>query len=71
MNPLFGFFLARLSEPSTWAGIGILAHGIGPAIATQDYVSIIQSVGGLIAIFAPEQGPALSSSKGLAPPVKL
>ena len=57
------WFLARIEEPSTWAGTGILAivlkqsGFIDPAIA--DHVLAIgAAVGGLLAIVMPEKDSA-------------
>lgn len=52
---MFGaWLLARLVEPSTWAGVAVLVPGLTNAITTRDYGSIIQTIGGAIAIIAPE-----------------
>jgi len=58
MNPFFTYLTQRLAEPSTWAGIAIVAQGAAHGVATHDWLSIIQAVGGAIAIVAPERGQA-------------
>ena len=55
MSAVFSFIVARLAEPSTWAGIAIVAQGVGNAVTTKDWGSIAQSVAGAIAILAPEK----------------
>ena len=52
------WFIARLSEPSTWAGIAVFASQILPAIATHNPVAIIAAVGGAVAAVTPEKAPA-------------
>lgn len=47
---------SRMTEPSTYAGIGALAMVFGLPKNTIDLtVQVIAGVGGLIAIFAPEK----------------
>jgi hypothetical protein len=35
--------LSRLAEPSTWAGIGMILSGLGPAIQNKDWPSFLQT----------------------------
>ena len=44
MNPLITYFLARLSERSTWQGLIGLASLVGITIAPQ-YISVISVIG--------------------------
>ena len=46
--------LARLAEPSTWAGLGLIVTGVGNAVATKDWSSVLQALGGAIAVALPE-----------------
>ncbi len=62
------WFLARLSEPSTWAGIAVLVPGLERAVSTHDYGSIIQVVGGLLAAVIPEKSGSTDKSGAAAPP---
>lgn len=48
--------LARLREPSTWAGIASLIACAAQAVATKDPASIGAVVAGAIAIVTPEKG---------------
>jgi len=43
------WFLARLAEPSTWAGAGLAASQIVAAVHTRDVVSIVGTVAGIVA----------------------
>lgn len=52
------WFLARLTEPSTWAGIGVFASQLLPAIATHNPVAIVGVIAGALAAVTPEQTPA-------------
>jgi hypothetical protein len=61
-NPLKGntmkWLLARLSEPSTWAGVGVFASQLLPAIATHNPIAIVGVIAGALAAVTPEQAPA-------------
>jgi hypothetical protein len=46
------WLLARLSEPSTWAGIGALAVSIIPAVQSHDVGAIVGTVAGAVAVAA-------------------
>ena len=47
--------IARLREPSTWAGLGIIAALFGVPTGTFELVSqVVGGVAGLAAIFLPE-----------------
>lgn len=48
----------RLAEPSTWAGLALVASHAITAWSTRDPVAIAATMGGLAAIIAPEQGGA-------------
>jgi hypothetical protein len=52
------WLLARLSEPSTWAGLGLFASQLLPAIATHNPVAIVGAVAGALAAVTPEKTPA-------------
>jgi hypothetical protein len=49
------FFLARLAEPSTWAGIAAIVGSASQAIATKDPAAIGATVAGLAAMLTPER----------------
>ena len=55
MNAVLAWAGARLLEPSTWAGIAVLASSIAPAVASHDWTSILQAAAGAIAVAAPEK----------------
>lgn len=60
MTAFAKFLIARLREPSTYAGLGTLAGLVGYALTAEQINAIIAflvSAGGLIAIFLPEQKP--------------
>ena len=52
------WFRARLSEPSTWAGLAVFVGHIAPAVATGNAVAIIGSVAGALAVVFPEKSGA-------------
>lgn len=52
------WLLARLSEPSTWAGIGLFATQVLPAIQTHSTPAILGALVGAIATVTSEQKPA-------------
>lgn len=59
------WIISRLSEPSTWAGIGLVTNSIvqsGPgivtAIASGNFLGAIEIVAGLVAIIVKEKGNA-------------
>jgi hypothetical protein len=54
MNPFMVWIAGRLLEPSTWAGVALVVNGIGTAVQTKDPTSIIQTVGGLLAVIMKE-----------------
>ena len=57
MNKFFRFALARLREPSTIAGIGVLATIVGMPPGTVDLAAqVVGGLAGLAAIAAPEVG---------------
>lgn len=50
-------FFARLREPSTWAGIGVLTSMVGvPPNTFQLAQQIILGIVGLVAVIRPEAG---------------
>jgi hypothetical protein len=56
-----GWLLARVAEPSTWAGTGVLAalvHSIAPGAIGDGVLAIGAAIGGLLAVVVPEQKPA-------------
>ena len=55
MSALARWALARLGEPSTYAGIAILAGSISHGISTHDWSQTIAVVSGALAIIAPER----------------
>jgi hypothetical protein len=52
--------VARLSEPSTWAGIGLIVNTLGPVLFPNQWGSIhaiiTTLIAGGIAVAAPEKG---------------
>lgn len=52
------FILARLAEPSTWAGLAVHAATVQAAVATHDPVAIAAAVAGVVAAVLPESKPA-------------
>lgn len=55
MTPITMWIAARLTEPSTWAGIALLADGIGNAVTTKDWSSVIKVIGGALAAVIAEK----------------
>ena len=55
MSALLDWLIARLKEPSTWAGIGAVAVAIGGALQghTDQLATVIA---GALAVVLPEQG---------------
>jgi len=51
------FFLARLREPSSWAGLAGLAAFGAQAVATKDPQAIGTCFASVLAMFLPEQKP--------------
>lgn len=48
----------RLSEPSTWAGLGVILSVAGVHIAPEQWqavVALVTAVAGAVAVFAPEK----------------
>jgi len=51
------YFMQRLREPSTWAGIGVLVSILGvPASTFQLVQQVVMGAAGLYAVVAKEQG---------------
>lgn len=46
--------LARLCEPSTWAGVGLVVTQAATAIATRDPTAVGAVLAGLASILTPE-----------------
>lgn len=52
------WLIARVAEPSTWAGAGIVAvavHSIAPGPLGDAILAVGASVGGLLAVVVPER----------------
>jgi hypothetical protein len=52
------WLLARIAEPSTWAGTGIvaaMAHSLAPGAAGEALIAVGAAVGGLLAVVVPEK----------------
>ncbi len=61
--------LARVEEPSTWAGAGIVAvvvHSMFPGALADSIIAVGAAVGGLLAIVVPEKN--VSGAPAAAPP---
>lgn len=62
MNKAFVWVVARMEEPSTWAGTGILAFALSqagiPTNLAQAILALGVAVGGVLAIVLPEKVPA-------------
>lgn len=59
MNASLAYFLRRLSEPSTAAGLGVLAMLFGiPQFKVDAVVQVVGAVAGTAAIFLPERKAA-------------
>jgi hypothetical protein len=52
------WLLARLAEPSTWAGLAVFASQVLPAVATHNPLAIAAAVGGALAAVTPEKSAA-------------
>lgn len=52
------YFLSRLSEPSTYAGIAAFLSAIAPALATHNPVAIAITAAGALATVIPEKTTA-------------
>ena len=50
-----GVIRRRLSEPSTWAGLALIASQGVTAWTTRDYASMGATLGGLAAVLLPER----------------
>lgn len=52
------WLLARVAEPSTWAGAGVVAavvHSIAPGAVGDSILAVGAAVGGLLAVVVPEK----------------
>jgi len=56
----------RLKEPSTWAGVGVIAHAITMLFASRggDAMAWTQLVAGVAAVAMPEGAPEERRAKG-------
>ncbi|MGN6526699.1 MAG: hypothetical protein ACTHL8_09940 [Burkholderiaceae bacterium] len=52
------WLIARLAEPSTWAGLGVFATQIIPAIQTHNTGAIVATVLGAVSAIVPEKSGA-------------
>lgn len=57
MRALSAFLLARLTEPSTWAGVGAVAVSAAQAWVTRDPQAIAATLAGVLAVVVPERRP--------------
>ncbi|ATQ70215.1 MULTISPECIES: hypothetical protein [Methylosinus] len=49
---------ARMAEPSTWAGTGVvaaLAHSIAPGVLGDSLITLGAAIGGVLAVVVPER----------------
>lgn len=56
--PLLEFVVARLQEPSTYAGLGALLAAAGIHVndmVVQAFIQVLVSVAGLVAVLMPEK----------------
>lgn len=57
MKKSLAWVLARLEEPSTWAGAGIVAvaiHSVFPGALGDQLLAVGAAIGGLLAVVVPE-----------------
>ena len=52
------YLLARLAEPSTWAGLAVHAATVQAAVATHNPLAIGAAVAGVVAAVLPEAASA-------------
>lgn len=52
------WFIARLSEPSTWAGIGLFATQVLPAFQTHSTANVVGAILGAAAAVTSEKAAA-------------
>ena len=62
MRAFWSYLVARIKEPSTWAGVGTLIYAGAHAVATRDPASIAAVVAGVGAVVAPEGHKAPGSN---------
>ncbi len=65
LDDLLGWIAARLSEPSTYAGLGMLLvvmHLNAPAGVTQSITYIGMGVGGILSIVLKEKGAIIPTA---------
>ncbi|WP_018264311.1 MULTISPECIES: hypothetical protein [Methylosinus] len=58
LSSAYAWLLARVEEPSTWAGTGVVAaivHSVAPGALGDGVLAAGAALGGLIAIVAPEK----------------
>jgi hypothetical protein len=57
---VYDWLLARVEEPSTWAGTGVVAaivHSITPGATGDSLLAAGAALAGLVAVVAPEKRP--------------
>lgn len=47
-------FMNRLREPSSWAGLGLIANGIADCLQGNYQTGVVNLITGLVAVFKPE-----------------
>lgn len=52
------YLFRRFAEPSTWAGVALIASHAAQAWATKDPAQLAAVFGGVAAVLAPEKSPA-------------
>ncbi len=55
---MWKYLIARIAEPSTWAGLATAGTQVASAVATHNPVSIAVTVAGIVAALIPEQSGA-------------
>lgn len=58
MNQIFTWSIARLLEPSTWAGIAIIATDIQKAVTDKNPTELLVGLAGVLAVVVPEGSAA-------------
>lgn len=55
---MWKYLIARLAEPSTWAGLAVAGTQLAAAVSTHNPVAIATTAAGVVAALVPEQKPA-------------
>jgi hypothetical protein len=55
---MWKYLLARIAEPSTWAGLAVHAATVQAAVATHNPAAIVAAAAGVVAAVLPESKPA-------------